>query len=199
MEDKNSSVTSNKIEEYTSLRQEVIHALQYRVWGVASYSVFAGAIFGLNIVYEHEYSYTYMITLALTAPFIIFSAYLERIRLRINTYVRVFLETGTNGLGYQTRLEIWRKKLKRNSKWYRFLDRPRYVISLIGVYIIVGCFCSALLLISDIPAWEKGVSIVLFILMVISCWYFISVLMSKRKFLQYWRQIQQRERTVNRE
>ena len=154
-----------RLEEYRALREEMMYALRSRVWGLASYVLFSGVILAFGA--DQDWPIGYFIPMVLALPYIWYTGYLERIRVRIHTYIEIMIEGEVTGLDWEKSLEIWRKKIhEKASRWSRFMDRHRYILSMIGVYDIVAISCLYLVFSENTSLWPGigGLAVVSLIL-----------------------------------
>ena len=73
------------IVEYNALREEILYALRSRIWGVASYTIISGAL--LTFAENSSSAWPYICTILIAFPFLIYTTYLERIRIRTHIYI----------------------------------------------------------------------------------------------------------------
>ena len=187
-----STITNTKLEEYRALREEVLHALQFRIWGVASYSVFSGAL--LSFATVNNIITIYLFPIALAIPYILYTAYIERIRIRIHTYIEVFIEGTIRGMNYETNLKRFRKA-HESSRWYRIFDRPRYALSLIGVYLIMALLCFAFIFVLQDALWVRIVGSGLILLIFFSLRFYVEVVTSTERYRKMWNDLIKEQNT----
>ncbi|MBN2074780.1 MAG: hypothetical protein JW762_04440 [Dehalococcoidales bacterium] len=188
------STTIAKIEEYRALREELMHSMQFRIWGVTSYSLFSGAILSFAAIGKVPAAYLFPIAIAI--PYILYTAYMERIRRRIGAYIRVFIEKVVPDMKYETYLTEFRYAPK-SSRWYRFMDTPRYAVSLIGVYLIVAILCFTFIFVLQDTLWIRILGTVLILLLAISLSFYVEVSKPRRSYDEIWEEIYTKHNSKN--
>lgn len=118
--------------EFNALRQEILSAMNGRVWGVLTYIVLVG---GTAALYERTSSnFLFVLLIFASPPFIWHTAIRERARMRIGSYLKVILEPKSD-LNWETYLAKWRSEYSASS-----LDRWRHILGLTGVYLLIALF-----------------------------------------------------------
>lgn len=149
-EDGLGQVPEGRVAEFQALREEKLYTLRSRVWGVLSYCAIAGGLLGF--VGPDERSLAAMFVAVLALPFMLYTMFLERMRLRIGAYILSVLEQDVPGLSYERALSQWRdNKVGRPYRNPR-IGRALYILALYGAYdVIAGC--SLCLALRYYPAW----------------------------------------------
>ncbi|MFC1608037.1 hypothetical protein ACFL47_08710 [Candidatus Latescibacterota bacterium] len=166
------------IEEFRAIREEMMYALRSRIWGVASYAVIAGGL--LAYAEKQSTSWPYIVTIASSLPFIVYTTYLERIRLRIHYYIKTIIEPQVPGMAWEKYLSRWRKKIRK--KWAKPFDRCRYIFSILGIYDILAFLCLYRIYIIQESTFEFVLAVALFILVLVGNAWFYSILIASKKY-----------------
>ena len=172
------------LEEFKALRAEMLWALNSRVWGVASYAIMSGAI--LAFASKNEGSTWFLGPILLGGPFALYTAYAERIRVRIHTYIECVLEEIEPGLRWERSMLRWRSKEAPDSSIVKAFDRFRYLFSLLGVYDIVAAFAFYTVIASDAPIWHPIVGGLGLGIIVYGHLHLYQVLNSKDRYKKLW-------------
>jgi hypothetical protein len=128
--------------EFQALREETMSCINERVWGVATYAVIAA---GVIAGYSGTHDPNLLVLFVLAAlPLMWHASLRERSRIRIGSYIRVFLEKdingkdlrGLEGLYWEHAVKQWRERVPSNDMNWRRLDRLGHIFSLTGIYVL---------------------------------------------------------------
>ena len=160
-----SSKCNGKLEEYRALRTEIMYAFSSRVWGIASYLVMSGAMFVFWA--NSRITEVFLIPIILAIPFILRLAYSEKGRIRISTYIAVFLENEKSGLAWEKHVQSYREKVKMG-RFKSILEGWLYIFAVLGVYDIVAISCLYFIIKESQETWQWVIGAVGIIGVVIS-------------------------------
>ena len=160
-QDNNTLEQQARLEEFRALREQMLYTLRSRIWGVVSYVLIAGAIFAFKPDTPAPDTLPpakYLALILLALPFLWYTIYLERMRVRIEAYIMVVLEHAVPGLAWQHHELNWRHK---NPEGSRKLFRWFYILSMTGVYDIIAGFslCLAFPAKQPVPLWQQVTAI----------------------------------------
>jgi len=180
----NISELKGHVEEFRALRQEMMYALSSRVWGIASYLVISGALFAFWA--RVHLAEVYLAPIILAIPFILYTTYLERIRIRIHTYIEVFLESSLPGLAWEQYLERWRRHVRENSLLERKFDGWRYVFAVVGVYDTTSAICLYFAVSQSDQVWVWVVGSIALVIVLLGTVWFHRILKATSYYREIW-------------
>ena len=119
-----------RLEEYRALRAEMLDIMKDRVWGQATYAVIVAGILAFAFSSSSAHKVPGLVFLiALAIPFLGHTIWREHARIRMGNYLRVVVEPGLRGLGWERFLAIWRSKYgaKEGEGWLTFRQRSTHI------------------------------------------------------------------------
>lgn len=120
--------------EFKALRDEIITAINTRIWGTLTYVVVAG---GIGAWYAKDSNPVAALLLILAASPLLWHTILrERSRIRIGSYIKVVLEPELEGLFWERSLQKWRNKVPSEKALVLELDMWCHILSLTGIHTI---------------------------------------------------------------
>ncbi len=146
------------LEEFRTLRQELLGVQTARLWGTLIYVMIAGGVTALQTKSSHPPLYLFLILIAL--PLLWHTANRERSRLRIAAYINVVIEPQVPGLGWHAHLKEWRNIAPGKTRLEKIVDRWRYILALTGVYVAIIAFSFIFLLVSSGSIFLKLIGVV---------------------------------------
>jgi hypothetical protein len=137
---------AGRLEEYKALRAEMLEIIKDRIWGQATYAVFAAGLLALTGSGYRIASLIFLIGLAI--PFLFHTMFREHARIRMGNYLRVVVEPRLPGMYWEEYLGLWRGRFGKQERqgWLNAVDRTKHIFSLSGLYLLASCFCWFLLL-----------------------------------------------------
>jgi len=180
-----------RLHEYTILKEEILFTLRSRVWGVATYGVFAAG--ALTFAQKVSSPFVWVAPIVFAIPFLWYTAFIELQRVRIAAYIVAVIEPQVPGLEYETSLEKWRHKQHgKKSKTQgvppysirdRF-DRYRYIFAMVGVPDIIALYCFCKVVFGAFP-WHAIVLAVISFATILHGHLSLSEILSRRKFEEH--------------
>ncbi len=163
------------LEEYRSLRQEIMEAQKARIWGTIPYLVLVG---GVATIHSHIENPSILVVLIFGAlPFLWHTANRERAHGRISAYLKEIVEPQVYGLEWNAYIEEWRRIFGKDlSPASRIVDLWRYILALTGVYAVIVVTCFIILLLSEVSWFMKVIGFAGMLLIAEAYHYFNRVL-----------------------
>jgi len=130
-----------RLEEFRSLRNEMLEIIKERVWGQATYVVLLAGLCALTATV----SYRWLVPIAtwLGIPFILHLTQREHSRIRMANYIRLVLEPRIPGMYWEAYLALWRGRFgtAEGKGWLRAADRLKHICSFSGLYALIALAC----------------------------------------------------------
>jgi hypothetical protein len=134
------------IEEYKSLRAEMLDIMKDRTWGQATYAALAAGLLAFS---SSAYKVPALLfTMALALPFLFHTMQREHARIRMGNYLRVVVEPRIPGMYWEEYLGIWRGRFghRPGKGWLSPLDRTKHIAGFAGLYLLTSVFSLILVL-----------------------------------------------------
>ncbi len=130
-----------RLEEYKSLRAEMLEIIKERVWGQATYAVLSAGM--LALMKDSGKVPILIFTILLALPFIFHTMQREHARIRMGNYLRAVLEPQIPGMYWEEYLGLWRGKFGRKERkgFLNVFDRIKHILSFSGLYLLISGFC----------------------------------------------------------
>ncbi|BBO90989.1 hypothetical protein [Desulfosarcina ovata] len=130
-----------RLEEYKSLRAEMLEIIKERVWGQATYAALSAGM--LALMKDSGKIPILIFTILLSLPFIFHTMQREHARIRMGNYLRAVLEPKIPGMYWEEYLGLWRGKFgqEEGKGFLNIFDRIKHLISFSGLYLLVSGFC----------------------------------------------------------
>ncbi len=185
-----SAYQQGRVEEFRAVHQEMLYALRERVWGIASFAALSAALIAFGE--KNKSSWLHLAAVCLSVPFLLYTVYLERIRLRITAYIRAVTEQSVPGMSWESDLRNWRSENAREGSLEKAFDRTRYVFAILGVYDSVAVLCTVRFVQMSGSSYYFSAFIPLVFVVLCNVWLFV-VLNSYRKYFSLFTKME-RER-----
>jgi hypothetical protein len=128
------------LQEFQALREEMMGAINARLWGTLTYVAIAG---GVGALFSASPEPALLVVLIFSAvPLLWHTASRERARVRIGAYIKEVIEPRMGGgIAWESYLFIWREKFPGGGNWKRQLDQWWHILGLTGIHLIVVSYC----------------------------------------------------------
>ncbi len=124
------NMTDGLMEDYKSLKEELLSIYNTRIWGTLAYIVITGGILAIKNIKPDGIEYLLLIYLAI--PLMIHSIHRERARIRIANYIKCVIEKKIPGLCWENFLVKWRERVINKR-----LDLYLHITSILGIYLVI--------------------------------------------------------------
>jgi len=177
-----------RLEEYRSLRSEMLDIMRDRTWGQATYAALATGLLALSPAAYRVPSLVF--TMGLAIPFLYHTIQREQARIRMGNYLRVVVEPLIPGMYWEEYLGQSRAGLGQESGkgWLDPVHRTRHILAFAGVYLLISGFCLVLVLgtaddlLPTVAAW------IFFLVLLASYAFFFRVYeRGEKDYEQLWR------------
>jgi hypothetical protein len=172
-----------RLEEFRAVHEEMMYALRERVWGIASFAALSAVL--IVFAEKNSAAWLHFAAVCLAVPFLLYTVYLERVRLRISAYIRAVTEKAVPGMSWEGDLRKWRTGEARASSLRNVFDRTRYVTAILGVYdVVAGLSFARFMALSGSPYKEVAL-IPLLLVLLCSIWLFVVLASYGRYFNRF--------------